>query len=151
MKKAIINVLATIGISLILLTAIVRVQGFDLYFTRVVLITVSANVVIHLGLLLTRKFESQYLALGLFVDMAYTTAVLVVHGLIFDMFEVTPIWVLAVMAVLIHLLALSLDIARVRKETSAINKLLKERDEKQGIARKILSQYSRAGEGEGLG
>jgi len=151
MKKTIISFLATTGLSLVLLAAFIRTQTFDLFFSLAVLQTAGANVVIHLGLLLTRKFESKYLALEMLLDVACTTLVLTAFAFGFGWFTVTPIWVLATMAVLMHVIVFLLSMRRTRNEASAINKLLKNRDEKQEGARKIISLYSKAGSCEGMG
>jgi len=135
-KRTITNTLATTALAVIVLALIVRIQfaGYDLYFAYTVLSIFGANIVIHMGLLLTKKFESKYLALEILVDMVYTTVVLIVFGLIFEWFSVTPVWVLGAMAVLIYLVvSLCLNMARIRKEADTINNLLKKRDRKQAI------------------
>jgi len=135
MKKAIVNIMATTGLAVAILAVIVRIMhpGYDLYFTKVVLQILSANTVIHTGLLLMRKFENKYLALEVFSDIAYTTIVLLVFGLVFDWFIVVPIWVLVIMAALINLAALFLNMIRLRKDVNQINNLLKNRDENQTL------------------
>jgi len=122
--------MTTTGLAVVALGIIVRfmLPGYDLYFTKVVLQTFAANVVIHTGFIITRKFESKYLALEVFLDITYTTTVLIAFGMIFDWFEVTPIWVLVIMAVIINLIVFFLNMARIRENANIINKLLKSRD-----------------------
>ena len=138
MKRVIINILATTGLAVVALAIIVRIflPGYDLYFTSVAFQTFGANIVIHIGLQLTRKYESQFFAAEVFLDILYTTIVLVVFGTIFDWYGIVPIWMLIVMAALINLTALFLNMARIREEANTINKLLKQRDEnKEGAVK----------------
>jgi len=142
MKKLIIRILATTGLSVILLAIVMRVvhPGFDLFFTAIVFQCLGANVVIHSGLLLTRLFESKYLALEIMLDVAYISVVLIIFGVIFNWFEVTPKWMLVGMAVLIHGIALFLNMVRLRKEASIINGLLRSRNNKQHHGRKTTQE-----------
>ena len=133
MKNLIADIFTTTGISLVVLSIFVRflIPGYDLFFSTIVFQTFGANIVIHLGLLVTRKFESTYLAVEVFLDILYTTAVLAVFGWIFGWFRVVSLWVLVVIAVLIHVLALLINMARMRETANDINKLLKSRKNKQ--------------------
>jgi len=132
--------MATTGLSVIMLTSFIRIliPGFDLPFNDTVLLIFSANVVIHLGLLVIHKFESKYLAVEVLLDIAYTTAVLVVFGLLFDWFGVTPIWILVVMAATIHIISLFLYVTRYRQEANDINKLLKKRNKNKRMSKNKL-------------
>ena len=138
MKNTIINTMATTGLSVIVLAILIRAIGFELYFTRTVLPAFGANIVIHLGFLITKHFESKYLALEVLLDMAYTTAVLVVFGLIFDWFGATPVLILVTMAAVIHLVSLFLNMARIQGDANTINKLLAKRDKKNGFIGRVM-------------
>ncbi|MCL2404843.1 MAG: hypothetical protein FWC92_04765 [Defluviitaleaceae bacterium] len=134
MRKFIMHVMATTGLAVVVLSAFIRPFGFDLDFSRTVLLAFAANIVIHLGLLLTQKLEVKYLALEVFIDIAYTAAVLLVFGLVFDWFGATPLIIMVATATAIHLIALFSNIAHIKVETSEINKLLKRREAKQKFA-----------------
>jgi len=131
-KKLITNIVATTGLAVILLSIIVRLllPGYDLFFSYAVFQVFIANIVIHLGLLLTRKFESKYMAIEVILDTAYITMVLIACGLIFDWFGITPIFVLVVMAVIMNFAAFLLNVTRIRDDVNNINKLLQKRNEK---------------------
>ena len=135
MKGIVLNIMATTGVSVVVLSIFVRIllPSYDLYFTLAVLQTFCANVVIHLGFLVTRIFESKYVVLELLLDIIYTTIVLVVFGMIFDWFGITPIWVLVVMAIVINLFALFLNMVRIRSEAKSINNLLKKRNKAEKL------------------
>jgi len=129
MKRIITNIMATTGISIVALSVIVRLllPGYDLFFTFVVLQTFGANVVIHLGILFVQRLEVKYVALEVFLDIVYTSIVLIGFGLAFDWFEITPVWLLILMAVVVNLIALFLNMIRVKKDASTINELIKKR------------------------
>jgi len=134
MKRIITKLFTTTGISIVVLSTIVRVflTGYDLFFTHAVLQTFGANIVIHTGLELIRKLESKYMALDVFLDIAYVSTVLIVFGVVFDWFGITPIWVLILMAATIYIVAFFLNMARVKEDAAEINKLLNKRNKQQG-------------------
>jgi len=129
--------MATTGLSIIVLSIMVWAVGFELYLTRTVLPLFIANIVVHLGFLVTRNFDSKYVALEVLLDMAYTTAVLVVFGLIFDWFGTAPILVMVAMAAVIQLVALFLNMARIQGDANTINKLLEKRNKKNKDVNKM--------------
>ncbi|MGL5437980.1 MAG: hypothetical protein ACRDBO_21805 [Lachnospiraceae bacterium] len=131
MKKMIINIMASTGITLVVLAIIGTLFGAKFLFISSVFQSLGANIVIHLGFLLTRKFESKYTVLDITLDIGYTIIVLIVFGAVFDWFtNGTPIWVLVIMAVLIYLLGLLMSLFRMREDISTINKLLRMRNNK---------------------
>jgi len=142
-KKTITNIMATTGLAVVVLSVIVRIlfrQNYDLFFSSTVLETFIANIVIHLGLLLTQKLEFKYFALEVLLDMTYTAVVLIILGFVFGWIDVIPVWVFVLMAVLIHLIALFLNVARIRDEANKINKLLEKRDENKESRKKRVKE-----------
>jgi len=132
-KKKIQEILVTTSLSLILLTLVMRFMhpGYDIFLSYHLLNILGANIVIHMGLILTRKFESSFFLLELILDITYTTVVLIVFGFIFGWFVVTPVWVLAIMAVLIHITVILLSMARARSDAKRINTIIHMRDKKK--------------------
>ncbi len=131
MKKLIINIMASTGITLIVLAIIGTLFSAKFLFISSVFQSLGANIVIHLGFLLTSKFESKYAALEVALDIGYTIIVLTIFGAVFDWFtNGTPIWVLVIMAVLIYLLGLLISMYRMRVDINNINKLLRKRNNK---------------------
>jgi len=124
------NVFTTTGFALVILAAIEMNSHLTIPFSKTVFEILGANIVINLGLQLMRKIESQYLFLESFLDVVYITIVLVIFGWIFHWFELTQIWTLALMAVVIYVVATFLRMGRVREEINEINKLLEERDKR---------------------
>ncbi len=130
MKKTITNMLATTGIALIVLATVAAINGGTRLFVGSVFQTLGASIVIHMGLIVTRKFEIPYAALETTLDIAWTLLVLVVAGAIFGWYASTPVWMLVIMGVIVYLFALLLEMVRVREDVDEINKLLQKRNRK---------------------
>lgn len=128
MKKAFINIMATTGVTLIVLAVLGTLFGAKAILISSVFQSLGANIVIHLGFLLTHRFESKYILLEAALDVGYTVVVVVVFGAIFDWFGSTPIWVLVLMAVIIYTISYLHNIFRAREEIREINLLLQKRN-----------------------
>ena len=141
MKKVIMNIFTTTGCALVILAALEIIIFFHIgnnYYIPLGVTTfqiLAANIVIHLGLLLTRKFESQYLFLDFLLDVVFITIVLVIFGSTFNWFynwftTLAEIVILASMAVVIYVVGTFFKMGRIREEINEINKLLEERDKR---------------------
>ena len=133
MKKIIMNIFTTTGFALVILAAIEMNSFFLIPFSDTFFQILGANIIIHLGLLLTRKFESQYLFLESLIDVVFITTVLVIFGWIFNWFNhwfspLTQKGILALMAVVIYVISTFLKMGRIQGEINEINKLLEERN-----------------------
>ncbi len=127
MKKAVVNIMATTGLTLIILALVAVLYGASFLCIASVFQSLAANIVIHAGLTLTHKFESKYMFLELLLDISYTIGILLVFGLIFGWYVNIPAGVLVSMAVVIYLLDCSVGIFRVREDVKIINELLQNR------------------------
>ncbi|MCL2386179.1 MAG: hypothetical protein FWC89_01395 [Defluviitaleaceae bacterium] len=136
MKRVIINIFTTTGLALVILSAIsIALTMFYIPFSHTVLQILGANVVIHLGLFLIRKFESRYIFLEVLLEIAYIMVVLVVFHLVFDWFyrwlsPLAEIGILVSMAVIIYMVTMFLRMGRIREDVNEINKLLEKRNKK---------------------
>jgi hypothetical protein len=131
MKKMIINVMATTGITLIVLALIGTLYGAKFLFISGVFQSLGANIVMHLGLIITGKFESKYPILEAILDISYTIVVLIIFGAVFNWYRSTPIWILIIMAVIIYSFGCLMSIFRMREDVKAINELLQKRNKIQ--------------------
>lgn len=131
MKKMIINVMATTGITLIILALIGTLYGAKFLFISGVFKSLGANIVMHLGLIITGKFESKYPILEAILDISYTIVVLIIFGAVFNWYRSTPIWILIIMAVIIYSFGCLMSIFRMREDVKAINELLQKRNKIQ--------------------
>jgi hypothetical protein len=130
MRKTISNIMSTTGITLIMLAIIGTFYGAKFIFINSVFQSLAANIVIHLGYFLTRKFESEYVILEAALDIGYTIIILIAFGFIFHWFTSTPIWMLVIMSIVIYTVGLFLSMFRIREEIDRINRLLKRRNAK---------------------
>lgn len=131
MKKMIINVMATTGITLVILALIGTLYGAKFLFISGVFESLGANIVMHLGFIITGKFESKYPILEAILDISYTIVVLIIFGAVFNWYRSTPIWILIIMAVIIYSLGCLMSIFRMREDVKAINELLQKRNKTQ--------------------
>ena len=130
MRKIIVNILATTGIALVVLAVIAAIYDAKFLLINAVFQTLGATIVIHLGLLLTRKFESNYPLLEAAIDIAWTVPVLISAGAVFGWYSSTPIFVLIIMGAMIYLIGIVLRMVRVRADIAEINSLLQRRKQK---------------------
>ena len=130
MKRTAVNIMVTTGTSILILALIAAIIGGTSLNLSAIYQTFLANIVIHICLFFTHKFESKYIVLEFLLDTSSTIAVLVVFGAIFGWFNFTPIWVLAVMTIVIYTFGLITNIFRLREDAKEINKLMQKRREK---------------------
>lgn len=131
MRRAILQITSTTGVTLVMLAVIGTLSGAKFLFISSVFQSLAANIAIHLGYLLTRKFESGYVLLEAALDIGYTIVVLITFGFIFHWFTSTPIWILVIMSIVLYIAGLLLSIFRIREEIDTINRLIKKRDKHQ--------------------
>ncbi len=130
MKKTIIHIMATTGAALVVLAMLATLYGAKFLLVHAVFQTLGANIVIHLGLLLTRRIECKYPVLEAAIDIAWTVLVLVIAGAVFGWYSSTPIWVLILMGAMIYLMGVGLRMVRIRTDIAEINALLQRRKQK---------------------
>lgn len=128
MRKLISNILATTGLSLVILAVIAVSFGGRYIFIRSVFEGLGANLVIHLGLMALSRIECRNIYLETILDISYTAAVLLLFGKLFGWYSSTPIWILVLMAAVIYLISVYIRIFRVREDLQIINDLLRQRE-----------------------
>lgn len=134
MKRMIRNWLATTGLSLLLLAAVAALYGGCAIFIVTVFQAGLANLIIHLGLELLRRFESSYFLVEIGVEVGYVLAVLVVSGSLFGWYESTPLWVLIFMGIAVYVIGCLVDVFRIRSDVDLINRQLQLRRKTEGKA-----------------
>ncbi|MGL4484723.1 MAG: hypothetical protein ACRCUS_07200, partial [Anaerovoracaceae bacterium] len=93
MKTLITNILATTGLTLLVLGTIATIYGGKYLFISSVFESLLVNAIIHLGLLLINKIESRYFFLEILYEVVYVLLILIPAGYLFDWYSTTPIWV----------------------------------------------------------
>ena len=82
------------------------------------------NIIVHIGLFFTHKFESSYAILEWTLDLGYTIAMVIIFGAIFSWYSCVPIGILVVMTILIYFAGIFFDAVQMRQEIKEINALL---------------------------
>ena len=124
MRKTIVNLMFTTGVSIIGLTLYFAITNKDKVLVHTILELFGANILIHLGLFLRSKFEVRNLILEHIIDISYVLIVLVVFGIIFQWFATVPIWILIVSGICIYIITSISTISKIKRDTKEINDLL---------------------------
>ena len=127
MKKISVNILCSTAITLLILAVLGVSSGAQFLLINSVFQSFIVNIVIHIGLLFTHKFESSYAILEFMLDIGYTEAVVIIFGAVFSWYSSTPIWVLAIMTTIIYVVGVFLNMIQMRQEIEEINELLRKR------------------------
>lgn len=124
MKKAAVNVLSTTGLTLILLAAVGIIFNARFLCIESVFQSTAVNIIIHIGLIITRKFESSYAVLEYALDIGWITAAVLIFGVVFDWYASVPVWILTVMTLAVYFVCVVLSLVRANHEVNEINRLL---------------------------
>ena len=128
MKNFFVNIFATTGISLILLSVIALFFQAKCIYAETFFQVLGANMVVHFGLVVLRKLELKYVLVEMFLHMALILFVMLVFGSIFSWFTSTPIEVLVIMGFVIYILSAVLNLLYMRQEAQEMNALIKKRN-----------------------
>ncbi len=129
MKNGIKNCLATTGMSLILLSIIGTLYNARFLYIYSVYQGFAANIIIHLGLTVLKRFESKYFIIEILLEIGYVLIVLIIAGFLFGWYSSTPIWILVLMGITVYFIGSLIDIFRIRNDVKFINQQLKLRKE----------------------
>ncbi len=124
MKKGVINIFATTGISLILLSVIATFYSAEFLCIKTVFQVFLVNVVAHLVLLLMYKIEIKNLVIEVVMEIVLIVALPLLFGAIFNWYTSTPIFVLIPMSIAIYVLSVILNILHMKQEADEINELI---------------------------
>lgn len=125
MKRFAVNVLATTGISLSILSIVALCYNAEYLYIKTVFQVLGANLAVHLCLLLLYQFELKYPIFEMTLEVLIIIVTLIVFGAIFQWFTSTPIWVLIIMGVVIYVVSLILNAMTMKQEAQKINTLIK--------------------------
>lgn len=127
MKKISVTILCSTAITLLILAILGAISGAQFLLINSVFQSFIVNIVIHIGLLFTHKFESSYALLEFMLDIGYMEVVVIIFGAIFNWYGSTPIWVLVIMTLIIYIVGVFLNMVQMRQEVEEINELLQKR------------------------
>jgi len=128
MKKFLVNIFATTGISLLLLSIIALAFHARCIYVQTVFQVFTVNTIIHFGLLIIGRSELKYASIEALFDIVLIIFVLLSFGKIFDWFTSTPIWVLVAMGFVMYVISVVLNLFRLKQEAQEINALIKKRN-----------------------
>ncbi len=128
MKKMILNIMATTGITLVVLALVATYYGGTLICINTVFQALVLNIVIYAGIYLLNHFEYPYPILETGVKLIYILVLVLTSGWIFGWYNNLSGPVLVLMSVVIFCLCLCLDTMSLIDDVKAINVLI-EKDE----------------------
>lgn len=135
MKKFIVNVFTTTGISLLLLSIIAVFYEAECLYLKTVFQNLGVNIVIHLALLLVHKIQMKYAMFEIALEIALIVGVLLIFGAMFGWFTSTPVWILVIMGIVMYIVSLVLNLLHMQQEAQEINALIQKRNTKIGEIR----------------
>lgn len=130
MKKVVINILASIGIILLVLSGVATMYGGKAICINTIFEITALSAFMHLGFTVTHRFDMQYPVLEVLTDIIYTMVTTLTWGAVFHWYQSTPIWVLVLMVFVIYLVGYLIDLYRTKEEVRMINELLQNRKKK---------------------
>lgn len=128
MKKFIVNIFATTGISLLLLSIIALFFHATCIYLQTVFQVLGINIIVHFGLFFLSKLEVKYTMIETALDIGLIISVLSVFGSIFHWFISTPVWIVVIMGFLIYIVSAILNLLCMKQEAQEINALIKKRN-----------------------
>lgn len=126
MKKLIRNCFTTTGLTLVILAVIASLYQAKCLFVNSVYQSLFVNIIIHIGLLLLKKFESKYYIIEFIVNIGYVLVVLIGFGFLFKWYSSMPMWLLSLMGITIYLIGCIFNIFKINDDISFINTQLKQ-------------------------
>lgn len=123
-----LNIMATTGITLVVLAGIALCYGGTAIFISTVFQALLLNLAIYIGIYIMNHFEYRYPILETGLKLLYVIATVLFTGWIFDWYANLPVVVLALMTVGIFGVCMCLDTLSLRDEVKAINVLIEEKN-----------------------
>lgn len=130
MRKFILNVMATTGISLIVLSTVALCYQASWLRIDGVFQVLLVNLLIHFGIGFLGKIDYTYLLLEPVLQIGYMLAVVLVCGAVFDWYQNLPVWCLVLMTAVIYVTGLVLSAFSILGEVKSINQLLEQRKDR---------------------
>ena len=132
MKKNIVNILATTGISLLLLSVAALLFHASCIYLETVFQAFGVNIITHLGIMCIKKIELRNIFIEMVLEITVIVFVLLVFGRLFQWFTSLSFLLLVCMGVVIYIISLFLNLLQMKQEAKEINLLIKNRNKNQG-------------------
>ena len=125
MKKNIVNILATTGISLLLLSVVALSYHGSCIYLETVFQTFGVNIITHLGIIIIKKIELRTIFTEMVLEITFIVCELLVFGRLFHWFTSLSFLLLVCMGVVIYIISLFLNLLQMKHESKEINFLIK--------------------------
>lgn len=124
MKKIAANILATTGLSLLLLAAVALCFRAEFLCVGTVFEVFAANVAVHTALQVIRRIEMESAALETVTELVLTVVLMLASAELFHWFSSTPPAVLVLVGMAVYGISFFLDLLYLRREADEINGLI---------------------------
>ena len=124
MKKLILNIFSTTGISLLVLSLVATFYGGTVICIDTIFQVLGLNVVVFIGLQFIEYFEYHYPILETGLKLAYIIVLVLIFGLIFGWYSNLSGGVLILMTIGIFIVCVFLDTISLLGEVKSINGLI---------------------------
>lgn len=131
MKKNIVNILATTGISLLLLSVVALFFHASCIYLETVFQAFCANIITHLGIMTIQKVELRNIFTEIVLEILFIAGELLVFGLLFHWFTSLSFLLLVFLGAVIYIISFFLDLLQMKQEAKTINLLIKNRNNNQ--------------------
>lgn len=131
MKKMIVNILATTGISLLLLSVVALSFHARCIYLETVFQAFGVNMMTHLGILCIKKIEIRNIFTEMVLEIIFIVCELLVFGRLFHWFTSLSFLLLVCMGIVIYIISLFLNLLQMKQEAKEINLLIKNRNKNQ--------------------
>jgi hypothetical protein len=133
MKKIIVNILYVTGAALVVFAVYLAIIGKETILVNNIFEILGASILINVGITLRYRIEIRNFILENIVNLSYIIFVLLAFRTIFK-WNNLPIWFFILLGFIIYILSIVLLYYQNFKNKEEINKLLKERREKNSNA-----------------
>lgn len=129
MKRMILNIMATTGITLVALSIVALCYDATVICINTVFQSLLLDVLIYAGIYILNHFEYRYPILETGLKLIYVLTLALVCGWFFGWYANLSMAVLTIMTVVIFVVCACLDTFRLMDEVKAINVLLEKDNE----------------------
>ncbi len=131
MKKMIVNILATTGISLLLLSVVALSFHASCIYLEAVFQAFGVNIITHFGIMCIKKIELRNIFTEMVLETAFIVCEILVFGRLFHWYTSLSFLLLVCMGVVIYIISLFLNLLQMKQEAKEINLLIRSRNKVQ--------------------
>lgn len=132
MKKMILNIMATTGISLVALSLVATLYDGSLICIDTIFQVLGLNVIIYIGLYFMEFIEYRYAMLETGLKLIYVIMLVLISGWLFGWYNNLSGTVLVLMTIAIFVICVCLDAINLLSEVKSINVIIEEERSERG-------------------